>query len=87
MYVSFYPGTLCWLVAVAAVAWLSLATELRHRREVARLQRRLDLSEAEKALQNAYWDGAQEALDNAGILWPPDDRGVRQSRVILPAEK
>jgi hypothetical protein len=45
------------------------------------------LSEIEKELQRNYWDGAQEALDDTGILWPPEDRGVRQSRGILPAEK
>ena len=78
---------LLWLLAVAAVACLSLATELRHRREVARLERRLELSETKKALQRAYWDEAQVALDDAGILWPPEDRGIRQSRVVLPAEQ
>jgi hypothetical protein len=69
---------LFWLLAVAAVAAGWIGAEGRRARQRRLLDeywnKQVMACQAEIVRLNTYWDGAQKALDDAGIEWPPQGK-------------
>lgn len=71
---KFTTRDLLWLMVVGAVmsAWFASdrhrANQAQHREQY--WKDRLAVSEEEQAIYRDYWDGADEALQKAGVEWP-----------------